>query len=43
MDPGQGWQLDLTTDAERRADDRASRFVVRMGLEAPGPFVAEGV
>lgn len=43
MDPGQGWQLDLTTDAERRADDDASRFVVRMGFEPPVPLMAEGV
>jgi len=31
MDPDQGWQLDLTTEAELRADDAASGFVMRMG------------
>lgn len=41
MDPGQGWQLDLTTDAEHAADDADSRFVVRMGLERAIPHVAE--
>lgn len=43
MDPGQGWQLDLTTDSERRADDEASRFVVRMGDGSPVLLAAEGV
>ena len=32
MDPQQGWQLDLGSEAERRADDEASRFVVGMDL-----------
>lgn len=35
MDPDQGWQLDLTSDAEHRADDAASGFVVRMDPEPP--------
>ena len=45
MDPDQGWQLDLTTDDERRADDLASGHVVRMGLGPPAaaaPCAAEG-
>lgn len=42
MDPGQGWQLDLTSDEERRADDAASGFVMRMG-DAPVAAAAEGV
>jgi 8-oxo-dGTP pyrophosphatase MutT (NUDIX family) len=32
MDSDQGWQIDLTTDAEHADDDAASRFVVRMGV-----------
>lgn len=31
MDLEQGWQIDLTTDQEHRADDEASRFVMGMG------------
>lgn len=31
MDPDQGWQLDVTTADEHRADDAASGFVLRMG------------
>ncbi len=42
MDPGQGWQLDLTTDDERRADDAASGFVMRMGAEPVALGAAEG-
>lgn len=42
MDPDQGWQLDLTTDDEHRADDASSGFVLRMG-EAPPAIAAEGV
>ena len=42
MDPDQGWQLDLTTDDEHRADDTASGFVLRMG-EPPAAVAAEGV
>jgi len=41
MDPDQGWQLDLTTDVEHRADDVAAGFVVRMGSAVPA--AAEGV
>lgn len=38
MDPGQGWQLDLTTADEHRDDDAASAFVMRMGpSSAPSP------
>lgn len=46
MDPGQGWQLDLTTDAEHRADDAASGFVMRMGdppAAAPAASATRGV
>jgi 8-oxo-dGTP pyrophosphatase MutT (NUDIX family) len=32
MDRGLGWQLDLTTDDEHRADDAASTFVTGMDL-----------
>jgi 8-oxo-dGTP pyrophosphatase MutT (NUDIX family) len=42
MDPGAGWQLDLTSDDERAADDAASAFVVRMGRESPAAVVVDG-
>jgi len=41
MNPGQGWQLDLTTDDEHEVDDRASGFV--MGMQIPlGAVVPAG-
>ncbi|MFM8304528.1 MAG: NUDIX hydrolase [Actinomycetota bacterium] len=42
MDAGQGWQLDLTTDDEHRADDAASGIVVGMGRDPVALGAAEG-